>query len=75
MFSKRNFRANFQTNGHADTEQQIVDGDVFCELLGMTSEVVDDFAASLYPPSDRREVKDSLSSLSGHLTCLLDTFR
>ena len=64
-----------QANGHADFEMQITDADVICALLCMTSEVVDDFAASLYPPCDKTEVKGYTSPLTNHLTCLLDTFR
>ncbi|XP_067934188.1 cyclin-D1-binding protein 1 homolog [Watersipora subatra] len=66
---------SIKNNGHADTVTQITDYDVFYQQLSSTSELVDDFAASLYPPSHKPEVKSSATSLTDHLSCFLETFR
>lgn len=64
-----------QPIGQSPTVGFVADCDRIADIISHSSERVDDFSASLYPPIDRDEVKANLPLLVSHLETLLQTFR
>lgn len=65
----------FQPTTDSLTTAFIADCDNLADVISSSSELVDDFSASLYPPIDREEVIANVTPLVNHLNTLLQIFR
>ena len=62
-------------NGRSNTTKQVQDSDNLSHIFSYTSERVDDFSASLYPPSNKTEIKENITPLVQHLDTVITAIR